>query len=259
MPLTPFQETLLRTLAQNRSPDSFLIGGTVLNQGIDTPRYSRDLDISHDQADAVAVCAELDEKTLIEHDYSVDWQLRQPSFQRATVTKNDETTQIEWLYDSAFRFFPVQEDSITGYRLHPFDAATNKLLAMVNRSEPRDLLDILYLNNQQYSLGTLAWAAAGKDEGLTPKLILEMADRHAIFREEEYSALETTTSIDITDLRMQWIKAINQAGSLISQLPAKDLGCAWLDKHGNPRNANPGNEELRPHRGSLGGAWPEVR
>jgi len=48
MPLTAFQSETLRLLAARRSPESFLAGGTVLNSGIDSPRYSKDLDIFHD-------------------------------------------------------------------------------------------------------------------------------------------------------------------------------------------------------------------
>ena len=39
MPLTDFQAQTLRLLAAGRSPESFLAGGTVLNAGVDSPRY----------------------------------------------------------------------------------------------------------------------------------------------------------------------------------------------------------------------------
>jgi hypothetical protein len=48
MPLTAFQSETLRLLAGRRSPESFLAGGTVLNAGSDSPRYSKDVDIFHD-------------------------------------------------------------------------------------------------------------------------------------------------------------------------------------------------------------------
>jgi hypothetical protein len=53
MPLTPFQAELLKLLAANRSPDSFVAGGTVLNAAPDSPRFSRDLDIFHDAVKSV--------------------------------------------------------------------------------------------------------------------------------------------------------------------------------------------------------------
>lgn len=44
--------------------------------------------------------------------------------------------KLEWVYDSAWRFYPVEPDPELGYRLHYFDAATNKLLALSGRAEP---------------------------------------------------------------------------------------------------------------------------
>jgi hypothetical protein len=72
---------------------------------------------------------------------------------------------LEWVYDSAWRFYPVEPDPELGYRLHYFDAATNKLLALSGRAEPRDFVDALHLHRTYLSLGTLACAAAGKEGG----------------------------------------------------------------------------------------------
>ena len=44
--------------------------------------------------------------------------------------------------DSAFRFFPVVQDQLLGWRLHHFDAATNKALTLAARAETRDYIDI---------------------------------------------------------------------------------------------------------------------
>jgi hypothetical protein len=45
---------------------------------------------------------------------------------------------MEWARDSAFRFFPLVENSELGLVLHPFDLAVNKVLALVGRGEARD-------------------------------------------------------------------------------------------------------------------------
>ena len=79
--------------------------------------------------------------------------------------------------DSAYRFFLVQRDVEFGWRLHLADLSTNKVLALAGRWEARDFVDTLYLDDSFASLGLLAWAAAGKDPGLTPALILEQANR----------------------------------------------------------------------------------
>ena len=48
MPLSTIQEDVLRLIAANRSPDSYVAGATVLQRAEDTPRYSADLDLFHD-------------------------------------------------------------------------------------------------------------------------------------------------------------------------------------------------------------------
>ena len=60
MPLSAFQQSILRLLAQNRSPESYVAGATVLHQIPDSPRFSDDLDMFHDVEDSVARSAAFD-------------------------------------------------------------------------------------------------------------------------------------------------------------------------------------------------------
>ena len=69
MPLTPFQSLTLHVLASQRSPNSFLAGGTVLNSAPDSPRFSKDLYFFHDVEESVAVCAEADAAVLAQEGY----------------------------------------------------------------------------------------------------------------------------------------------------------------------------------------------
>ena len=46
MPLGRFQSEVLRTLAAQRSPDSYIAGGVAINRA--GPRFSGDIDIFHD-------------------------------------------------------------------------------------------------------------------------------------------------------------------------------------------------------------------
>ena len=119
MPLTRLQREVFAAIRSARSPESFVYGATVLHAGENSPRFSRDIDLSHDVARSVAQCAEFDASTLAGSGFTVQWLLQQPTFQRAVVSKADERVILEWVYDSAFRFFPVEPDVELGYRLHP--------------------------------------------------------------------------------------------------------------------------------------------
>jgi hypothetical protein len=59
------------------------------------------------------------------------------------VRRGAESVILQWTHDSAFRFFPLIEHPELGLTLHPFDLATNKVLALVGRVEARDWIDIL--------------------------------------------------------------------------------------------------------------------
>lgn len=262
MPLTAFQHEVFATLRRSRSPDSFVFGATVLNATAKTPRYSRDIDLCHDLENAVAESAAADEAALLAAGYSVSWQLRQPMFQRATITRHDGSVKLEWVYDSAFRFYPVEPDAELGWRLHFADAATNKLLALSGRAEPRDFVDAIHLHETYLSLGTLAWAAAGKDEGLNPLLILDLADRFARYRQSDIDSLHLTTPLSLPDLKARWSHAIEEGRHLVEKLPAAEIGCLYLNPATkSPVSPHPGSQEMNHlirHRGSVGGSWPQI-
>ncbi|MFW6152057.1 MAG: hypothetical protein ACOC6C_03685, partial [Verrucomicrobiota bacterium] len=55
MPLSEFQKEILRTIAANRSPESYVAGATVIHQSKGSPRFSEDVDLFHDVEESVAL------------------------------------------------------------------------------------------------------------------------------------------------------------------------------------------------------------
>jgi len=204
MPLTEFQSGIARLIAVNRRPESHIAGGAVLNRGPNGLRISRDLDIFHDEPPPgqsvikiVASYADSDIGVLNKAGYSVEWVTRTEAFQMAIVSTGNEQIKLEWSSDSAFRFFPVQEDEEFGYCLHQADLATNKVLALAGRSEIRDFLDVIQLDREYLSLGALIWAACGKDPGYTPSKLLDMANRHSRYQEGDLKGENLTRQVDL--------------------------------------------------------------
>ncbi len=260
MPLTTFQRLVARLLAAHRNPDSHLAGGAVINREDSSLRYSEDLDIFHDAADSVAACAETDARTLRDAGYNVTWALRQDGFFRAEVSRGDDRGRLDWSYDTAFRFFPVEPDLEFGYCLHRADLAVNKALALASRSEIRDFLDILYLDVSYLSLGAILWAACGKDPGYTPDLLLDMASRHVRFQETDLKAEMLAHPLDLRDLKKQWVAAREGAEKLFLRLPERELGCLYLNARNQPVTPDPDRPDfptLRRHFGCIRGAWPK--
>ena len=250
MPLTSIQALALRTIAANRSPESYLAGATVLHREPDTPRSSRGLDLFHDLADSVALCAETDAATLRDAGFELTWLLRTPAFYRAVLSGEGEQLRIEWAQDSSFR----------GYRLHHADAAVNKVLALAGRQEVRDYVDILHLHDSYLHLGCLAWAACGKDPGFTPGFLLEQAGRHAAYSQADVDRLSLRKPLDPRSLKRTWLKALEEARELVEALPPGEVGMLYLDGQ-RPVTPDPRSDrfpDLVRHEGSIRGAWPVV-
>lgn len=261
MPLTDVQAEVLRLIASNRSPESYLAGATVLHRHPNTPRFSQDLDFFHDVEDSVALSAEADAKTLREFGYTCSWTLRTPTFYRAVVEVNGKQLKMEWAQDSAFRFFPVVEDKRCGYRLHDADAAINKLLALAGRQEIRDYVDILYLDNVYLSLGAMAWAACGKDPGFTPMFLLDQVARHVAYTQIDLDRLSLSKPLDLRALKQDWLSSLDNARILVESLPADEIGCLYLDKNEKPVTPVPDSSvfsRLQRHYGCIRGAWPTL-
>ena len=155
MPLGDFEKTVLRLLAVNRTPESYVAGATIFLRRADSLRQSQDIDLFHDTAESLRQAASEDALALQRYGFRLEWAEQHEMLRRAIVTKDGHSTKIEWAHDSAFRFFPVQADAEMGFVLHPLDGATNKMLALGGRAEPRDYLDVLFLHRNVLGLGAL--------------------------------------------------------------------------------------------------------
>ena len=262
MPISEFQSSVLKTIADNRSPESYLAGATVIHRSEKSPRFSQDLDFFHDLEQSVAQSAETDVATLVESGCEVEWLLRTPAFYRALVSREGSQIRLEWAQDSAFRFFPVQKDEEWGYRLHEADAAINKVLALGGRQEIRDFVDILHLNDSYLSIGAMVWAACGKDPGFTPDFLLDHIARHVAYTQADLDRLSLKEPLDLKQLKQSWLMASEEAHKLTTLLPAEEVGCLYLDSGQVPVTPEPESDSfasLTRHHGCISGAWPTVK
>ena len=268
MAVTPFQRALCRLLATDRRArgDSYVAGGVALGLALEAQRLSRDLDLFHDTTLAVAATWDADRKTMEANGYAVQPVRERPGFVQATVSLRDETLLVEWVHDSAYRFFPLVEHDDLGLTLHPFDLATNKVLALIGRVEVRDWVDVLSCDQRLQPFGYLAWAACGKDPGFSPLSLLDHARRTA-----RYSAAEVATlafegdAPDAAQLSRQWREALSTSAEIVRALPAGHIGSAVLTDRGDlARIPASGIEDaltrgaVQFHPGRIGGAWPTI-
>ena len=258
MPLTEYQELIIRLLSENRTVDSYLAGGAAILIDPNTKRFSHDLDYFHDSEERVAEAFASDRSLLETNGYSVAVEMNQPGFVRALVRSEDHATKVDWASDSAWRFMPPVRDERAGYVLHPIDLAVNKVLALAGRDEPRDLLDTLHLHCSVLVLGALCWAACGKDPGFTPLSILELLRRRGRLRAEDLARLELTEPVDLQATKQAWLEALDSVKPFANARPPDEIGCLYYspsrESFVDPADAT----DAVPHFGRPGGVLPRI-
>lgn len=268
MALTAFQRRICRLIAQNRlsSGESYIAGGTALNALLKAPRISGDIDIFHDTTEALRRSWEQDRNVLTDAGFQISILRETPAYVQALAQSAGERVLMEWARDSAFRFFPLVEDEQMGLTLHPFDLATNKVLALAGRLEIRDWIDVQECSRSIQHLGLLIWAACGKDPGFSPPALLNEASRSSHYSQEEMNRLDFGGAIpDIGALSRQWKATMKEARDLIEMLPAEQAGQCLLTRSGALFTGT--TQELKNaiesgklfwHQGTVGGVLPTV-
>jgi len=250
-----------------QSGESYVAGGAALNAVTGAARISRDIDLFHDTTEAVASSWEADRKLLEGEGYQVHARRERASFVEALVSRGGESVVMQWAADSAYRFFPLVEHEDFGLTLHPFDLATNKVLALVGRLEARDWVDVITSHERIQRLGYLAWAASGKDPGFGPAAILEQAGRSARYSAEEIGALAFAGAPpDAAGLSRRWHAILQEAREIVAALPSAETGKCVLDVRGElfagdtlQLRAALTAGAVRFHQGRIRGALPHLR
>jgi hypothetical protein len=241
-------------------------GGAALNELISGPRVSRDIDLFHDTAEAVAASWDADRHLLERHGFQVHALRERPSFVEAEVRAHGEAVRMEWARDSAYRFFPLIQHDELGLVLHPFDLATNKVLALIGRLEVRDWVDVIRRAEHLQPLGYLAWAASGKDPGVGPAAILQEAARSSHYSADEVAELAFEgTHPDAGELSKRWRDQLEGARRVVQVLPAEEIGKAVLMANGTLFTSDAGEVsaalargEMLFHPGRIRGAYPRI-
>lgn len=254
MPLSDIQAAILRRLAASRNPESYVAGATPLHR--DGPRLSDDIDIFHDREEAVAIAAAADANLLESHGFTIRWLRREPGLHVVQAGLGLDVTRLEWARDSDFRFFPTQADPLFGWRLHVADLATNKALAAAGRREPRDLLDLIFIDQRHLPLAAVLWAAVGKDEGYSPESLLDEIRRNARYRADDFSGLTIIDGMDAGAALRRFRAALDTAEEAMRGLPPGSEGCLFLAQGVPVLPDNAGSASVTRHEGRRRGHWP---
>lgn len=262
MPLDKFQEEVVRFLSRNRSPDSVLAGGTVLQRhGF---RLSGDQDIFHPPEIDVASVARKDIELLQSAGYAVEVEQNREGIVEAVVARGTAgRTKIQWVQASAYNFFRPVPDPDFGWRAHYADLSVNKALAAADRRQVRDLVDLYFIDRHVLPLWHVLWAAPGKDETWSPNSILERisGNRGTTQEELDASVLSVDETITASEIGVALLEAIDLARDVFPSLPSGSPGCLFVHgETGEPvqRPIEIGEGDVSALRARPGGAWPST-
>lgn len=267
MAVTELQARVLRLLARQRRErgESYVGGGVALNTLLAAARRSRDIDLFHDTEDAVWTTWDADRELLEASGLEIRVLREAAAFVEAMVTKGTDRTVMQWARDSAYRFFPLVENDVMGLSLHPFDLATNKVLAMAGRLEVRDWVDVLICHERLQPFGYLVWAACGKDPGYNPRSLLAAAARMHYSRPEVDTLDFEGTPPDAAVLGQTWHMALDSAKEIGDLLPSSEAGTCVVTEDLDLFRGDPSalvsalaSGAVVFHEGRIGGSWPRV-
>lgn len=248
MALTELQKKVLSVIAANRSEESYLAGGAVLN--MDWPRMSDDLDIFHPSDEAIPNSAHADIDSLRAAGFTVSIDIEIYGVFECTVSDGRASTMIQWMSASSIRFFPLINDFEWGVRLHPADLAVNKVLAASSRQKARDIVDLAFIAERYCPLGPLVMAAASKPPHFSPERTIDQIvyNSLSILDEQLISIRGLPEDMDAHAIRETIRAALDQARSYVQRVNPDLIGLLTLDAGGRPTEAGDSGREWRETR-----------
>ena len=165
--LTDLQKGLLKIFGETEESNFFyLTGGTALAECYLKHRYSRDLDLFTKEEEIIGYMGDRLQPKLMAESMQVKTVRKFRSFYEIVAAKAGEECPIHLALDSPFRFQEPKE-ILYGVKVDSLiDIATNKLLTVFGRAEPRDFVDVFYLIKEHFSLDELMKKSKQKDPGL---------------------------------------------------------------------------------------------
>ena len=167
--LYPLQDRVLKTIRAVET-GFYLTGGTAASRGYLSHRFSDDLDFFVNDDKRFGLWAERMTQAI-----SLDsrWQLsviqKEERFVRLNITENDLALKIEMINDVPARVGQITDHPVLGRLDSAENILANKITALIDREEPKDLADIWgFCFQRQLSLNEALNNAHSKAAGIFP-------------------------------------------------------------------------------------------
>lgn len=167
--LYPFQDDVLRVINIART-EFYLTGGTAASRGYLNHRFSDDLDLFVNDDDRFSTWVD---RVIESLSHGPGWTVavlrRDQRFLRCTVASTEVTMRIELVNDVPAHVGNVVEHPTLGRLDTPENILANKITAVIDRDEPKDLADIWgFCSKMGLSLTAAIEDAHSKAAGIFP-------------------------------------------------------------------------------------------
>ncbi|MDP3501701.1 MAG: nucleotidyl transferase AbiEii/AbiGii toxin family protein [Myxococcales bacterium] len=165
--LSEQQVALAQAFFRNQPEGFFLTGGAVLAGWELEHRATDDLDLFTVNATDMALGEQALRRAADELGASLEAISTSPDFRRFVARFPGESVKVDLVRDHAPQLFPKVERD--GVRMDSAEEIfVNKICTLVERSEPRDLVDLMLLERRGLRVETSLARAQEKDAGVSP-------------------------------------------------------------------------------------------
>ncbi|HGJ65844.1 TPA: hypothetical protein ENS27_10705 [bacterium] len=166
--LTTFQKEFIKIFSETRLKDSFyLTGGTALSEFYLQHRLSDDLDFFTEDEGQIALVLPIINNILSELGVKLEVRRNFRSYIEVFIDRGDELLRCDFAMDSPYRLEEkLYKEDLGIYIDNAIDISCNKLSALFDRSEPKDFVDIYFIDKEIISFEKLVKEAKKKHIGL---------------------------------------------------------------------------------------------
>lgn len=167
--LYPFQDDVLRVLSE-LDTGFYLTGGTAASRGYLHHRFSDDLDLfTNDSPDFSLWTDRIVQALLGQEDWTTEVTQRERRFVRLSLRRHQTLLKVEMIDDVPSHIGEIQTHPVLGRLDSPENILANKVSALMDREEPKDLADIWgFCCRLDLSLSDAIEGAQGKAAGIFP-------------------------------------------------------------------------------------------
>lgn len=138
--LYPFQDRVIKVINQ-ADTDFYLTGGTAASRGYLEHRFSDDLDYFVDDDNRFGLWVERLIQAL-NKEWACDVLMKEERYARLNLIQSEVSLKIELINDVPARVGEIQNHAILGRLDSAENILANKVTALLDREEPKDLADI---------------------------------------------------------------------------------------------------------------------